>query len=336
MRVCAGPVACVRVGRVTTGSPGCSGLSGVPACRRMRSRAASRSAGVLTATVSTPGSVRRARPVSTPPGATSSRPVTPSSRSVAWHRSQRTGFATCATISSSARAPDGVTVPSELVSSGHERLAGPHVVGRGAQLGDGGCHVLGVERAGDLQRDHARLGRRGRGERGERVERAGRDHLPAAVDVRGHEPVLREQREDLVGVAAEDGAHAGGRRRRGAGHGGTADRDQAQRLVVREHAGDRCRGELADRVTRRRAEQRLRGEGQRSVGVELEDRPQAGQRRGRPAAAGRRPCHGWCRRRTWCRGRPGRGPSCADALAIDSATDGSSSHGASMPGDWAP
>ena len=56
--------------------------------------------------------------------------------------------------------------------------------------------------------------------------------------------------------------------------------DEAQGLVVGQHAGDRRRGELADRVTGGRAEQRLGRERERCVGVEVEDGPQAGQRRG--------------------------------------------------------
>ena len=48
---------------------------------------------------------------------------------------------------------------------------------------------VGVERAGDLERDDAGPRRGGGGERGERVQRAGGDHLPGAVDVRRGEPV---------------------------------------------------------------------------------------------------------------------------------------------------
>ena len=48
-------------------------------CRATRSRAASRSAGVFSATVSTPGSARLISPVRVPAGGTSITPVTPSS-----------------------------------------------------------------------------------------------------------------------------------------------------------------------------------------------------------------------------------------------------------------
>src|SRR5690606_16303642 len=57
-----------------------------------RSRAATRSSGVLRATAGVPRRPRLARPVRAPAGANSTRPVMPASANEAMHRSQRTGF----------------------------------------------------------------------------------------------------------------------------------------------------------------------------------------------------------------------------------------------------
>ncbi len=82
---------------------------------------------------------------------------------------------------------------------------------RPAEHVDSGLHVLGVERAGDGQRDQPRLGRRVLGERGELLDGAGRDDLAGAVVVGGGQAVLLELGEHLVAVAAEDRGHAGRR-----------------------------------------------------------------------------------------------------------------------------
>ena len=93
------------------GEPSCG--AALP-CRATRSRAASRSAGVLRATVSTPGSARLIRPVSVPAGGTSMTPVTPSSPMVRMHRSQRTGLLTWVTIRASTSRPCWTTAPSRF------------------------------------------------------------------------------------------------------------------------------------------------------------------------------------------------------------------------------
>src|SRR5690625_890798 len=89
----------------------------VAPCSRTSSRAASIWSGVFRARVCTPGSVRRARPVRTPAGASSTAAVTPVSSMVAQHRSHRTGRATWATIRSRASTPEGTGAPSALDSS---------------------------------------------------------------------------------------------------------------------------------------------------------------------------------------------------------------------------
>jgi hypothetical protein len=62
--------------------------------------------------------------------------------------------------------------------------------------------VLGVERAGDLERAQPRAVWSVGGELLELVQRARGDDLSGAVDVRGGETVRGELREDLVLVAA--------------------------------------------------------------------------------------------------------------------------------------
>ncbi len=96
---------------------------GEPSCgaalpwRTARSRAASRSSGVLRATVSTPGSARLMSPVSVPAGGTSMTPVTPSSPMVRMQRSQRTGVLTWLTMRARASRPCCTTSPSRLEMS---------------------------------------------------------------------------------------------------------------------------------------------------------------------------------------------------------------------------
>src|SRR5690625_2121573 len=89
-----------------------------------RARAASRSAGPLIATAETPRRVRRARPVSTPPGASSMIASTPREARVSWHRSQRTGEVIWETREESTAAPESATPPSALDRSGRRGLPG--------------------------------------------------------------------------------------------------------------------------------------------------------------------------------------------------------------------
>ena len=91
------------------------------------------------------------------------------------------------------------------------------------------------------------LGRVG-GERGELLEGAGGDDLAGAVLVGGGEAVLVERGEDLVGVAAEDGGHAGGGGRGGGGHGPAALADEDHRLLGGDDARGGGGGELTDGV----------------------------------------------------------------------------------------
>ena len=64
----------------------------------------------------------------------------------------------------------------------------------------------------------------------------------------GVEAVLVDGGQHLVGVAAEDGGHAGRRLRAGRGHRPAADGGERDRGLDRQHAGQRGGGELADAV----------------------------------------------------------------------------------------
>ena len=148
-------------------------------CLAQNARASSSWSGVLSANVSTPLSARLAMPVSVPAGGISRMPVTPRSAIVSMHRSQRTGLAIWPTIRRSTSRPSWTTWPSRLEIS---RVRGSWVetdAGQRGEVADGGRHVLGVERAGDAERDQPGLGRRVLGEglraaRGCRRRRSGR------------------------------------------------------------------------------------------------------------------------------------------------------------------
>ena len=171
---------------------------------------------------------------------------------VCMQRSQRTGLR------------DLVDDPAQhvaaVVDDGAVRVrqqAGARVVHRdgagiAAQRLDGGRHVLGVERAGDLQGTQPRALGRLRGEGVELLERAGGDDLAGAVLVGRGEPVLAESGEYVVPVAAEDGRHPGGGDRGGGGHGPTPLADEDHRLLGADHPGRRGGGELTDASARRR------------------------------------------------------------------------------------
>ena len=64
----------------------------------------------------------------------------------------------------------------------------------------------------------------------------------------GGEAVLVERGQDLVGIAPEDGGHAGGGLRGRGGHGPAALADEDHRLLGRDDTGGRRSGDLADRV----------------------------------------------------------------------------------------
>ena len=115
---------------------------------------------------------------------------------------------------------------------------------------DRGRHVLGVERARDLQRSQPGLLRRVGRERRELLERARDDDLAGAVLVGGGEAVRLGLRDDLVAVAAEDGGHAGGGDGRRSGHRLAALADEHHRLLGGDDAGADGGGDLADAVAR--------------------------------------------------------------------------------------
>ena len=110
------------------------------------------------------------------------------------HRSQRTGLAIWPTIRSSTSWPSRTTWPSRLEMTAVRGSCRRRRRGQRREVADGGRHVLGVERAGDAQRDQPGLGGRLRGERLELLERAGGDDLAGAVVVGGGQAVLVEGR----------------------------------------------------------------------------------------------------------------------------------------------
>ena len=203
------------------------------------SAAASRSSGVLSASVRTPLSSRLASPTSVPAGGSSISAVTPSSRSVAWHASQRTGRVTWATSRRSASAPSVTAAPSALDSSVVVGSAGvtaaacsPSACSAGAMNGvwNAPATASGMTRAraGGSSASCASASRR-----------SGGDDLARAVAVGGVQPELLEAGEHLVGVPAEHRAHAGGLERARRGHLPAAHRGQRHGGVRGQHAGDR-------------------------------------------------------------------------------------------------
>ena len=107
------------------------------------------------------------------PAAARSAPVTPRSRMVCMQRSQRTGFATWST---SRRARRGRRGRRRRRAFESRRVRGSWVVtarGEAARASStAGCHVLGVEGAGDLQRDAAARPRGGSACEARRAARA--------------------------------------------------------------------------------------------------------------------------------------------------------------------
>lgn len=78
---------------------------------------------------------------------------------------------------------------------------------------------------------------------------AGGDDLGGAVHVGRGQAEAFEMGHDLVGVAAQDGGHAGLGDRGGLGHGQSACTDEAERGDLVEDTGERGRGDFADAVT---------------------------------------------------------------------------------------
>ena len=191
---------------------------------------------------------RLARPASAPAGGSSRTAVTPSSRRVARQESKRTGLVTWLTRRDSDL---GAGVDGGAVGVGEQppaRVGRSQPADQALELLAGRGHVVGVEGAGDRQRHDPRLGRRVGLQRVQPVERAGGDDLAGAVHVRRGQAVLVDGGQDLVGVAAEDGGHAGRRLRAGGGHRPAADGGERDRGLDRQHAGERGGGELADAV----------------------------------------------------------------------------------------
>ena len=216
------------------------GGDGHAECSLMRVRAASRSSGVLTASSSTPLSARLASPTRVPAGGSSMIAVTPRSVNRSMHRSQRTGLDTCATSRSSTSRPSATTAPSRLetsVTPGSETswsaAAARSALDRGLP-----CSACGRRPATLSGMTRAWAGGSA-AKAGEGVERARGDDLAGAVDVGRGEAVASDRREHLVGVAAEHRAHAGGGGGAGLGHRAAAQRDEAHRVVLGEHAGAR-------------------------------------------------------------------------------------------------
>ena len=146
-------------------------------------------------------------------------------------------------------APSLTPVPSALESRIRPGVDGRDPAGDRGQRLLGRGHVRGVERPGDLQRDHAGPGRRvaRRTRRGLSCGARG-DDLPGAVAVGRVQPGRLDRGHHLVGVAAEHGAHAGRLQRAGGGHLAAADRREGDRRLGGQHAGERGGADLTDAV----------------------------------------------------------------------------------------
>ena len=214
----------------------------------------------------------------------------PADREATWPTSRR-----------STSRPSWTTWPSALDSS---RVRGSWVeIARAsrASRSTAGCHVHGVEGAGDAQRRSAAPwpADRRRARRAApwcRRRRSGRCRCCWP----GSRPARLERGQHLVAVAAEDGGHRRSAwRRTGGGHGPAALADEDHRLLGGEHADPGGRGDLADRVAGGDADQ-----GRRRRGAGTARARRAGP--ARRAAAGRPRCRGWSRRRRRCRSARGR------------------------------
>lgn len=165
----------------------------------------------------------------------------------------------------------GAQVPShrlgELGDQGvHRRGRGCHrlpvAVGQQRGGGVGGCdvgrgrrkavkcgrHELGVERSGDTQCTHPRLGRRVFGELLQRGQPAGSDDLAGGVAVCRDQVELLEATQHLGLVAAEHRRHAGRLGGAGLGHLGAAGGGQRDGVVGGYHTGDCVGRDFADGV----------------------------------------------------------------------------------------
>ena len=134
-------------------------------------------------------------------------------------------------------------------------------------------HVLGVERAGHLQR--AQPGLSG----GSAANAASCSSVPATTiwpapfSLAAVRPCCVGLGDDVVAVAAEDGGHAGGGDGGGRGHRPAALADEHHRLLGGDDAGAHGGGDLADAVPGARADL---GVGLGRVREEAQQRHQAG------------------------------------------------------------
>ena len=138
--------------------------------------------------------------------------------------------------------------PSALDSRIGRGSATVMLCGVGGERVRGRGHEVGVEGAGDGQRPHPGAGRRLGGQLLQCVQSTGGDDLAGAVAVGRGQPGGLDSGDDLVGVAAEDGGHAGRGERAGGGHLGAAAGGEGDRRERRQRAGHGGRGQLTDAV----------------------------------------------------------------------------------------
>ena len=232
-----------------TGGVGHAVASVAVAARR---RPSSRSSGVFRASVVVPFSSRLASPVSAPAGGSSTRRV----HAALGHRGHADVPADRAgdLRRPAGRAPRRRSVTTCAVRVGQQRAArvGDRDARRPARAVRrwAGCHVLGVERARDLQLDDLRRPSRASRRRLVDARRAAPAATiwPAPLRLAGTRSSSASHVDDLVGLAAEHGGHAGRRERARGGHLPAAHGGERDRVVGAEHAGDRGRGQLTDGV----------------------------------------------------------------------------------------
>ena len=253
------------------------GLLGAYAAWSRRSTAAGRSSGVLTATVGTPLRPRLARPMSAPAGASSMRPVTPAAcerlhAEVPAHRATRPGRR----AGRGTRRRRSTSEPSRFVQSRQRRVGGGERARRTlARAVDGGRHVAGVERAGDLQRDDAGAGRRAlrrarRARRGRRRRRSGRRRC----SWRGRGRARRGGASSAVSSPPRTALMPVGASRRPRPSRAPRSRTKRNGVGLAEHAGAGRGRDLADRVAGDAADALAA-----AVGEQRRQREEAGRRR---------------------------------------------------------
>ena len=236
------------------------------ACSAMSARAASRSAGVFSARVFTPGIARLARPVRVPPGHSSISAVAPSSLEGlhAQVPADRVGdLVDQARHDLLARSRRSCRPRSRRTCTPGRRSASD--LAASASAATAGAMWCGVEGAGHLERHHPAhaLGLVGL-QRGELLGGAGGHDLARAVHVRrGQAELLQVRQTTSSGSPPSSAAMPVARDGGGLGHGQTALAYEAQRGLVGEDAREGGGGDLADAVARDRAAGRDRRPGAR-------------------------------------------------------------------------